>query len=310
MEYQSFRAGKERGITMWNKEECEVAKSYYTKVSELRADVHTKDWADDKRLSLGSYGGYGYLSMDKIVKQIAPLFNKHGLEIELRYYDLQQTATINTDNDKYHWTVCLDVTLVDIETGYKGASVTTMGESADRGDKGVTKAMTSAYKNWHIKFFDLADGIDPDSDSVEAQDARKFTRTEAEKEEVTSKVLAAAKKSAETPSITATELDKMLDEAAEMRAKQRAAAQGAPAETPKESAPEVPAETPAEAPKDKFVPKAPQKKAIDGILKSWDELATNGKVTAAEYNEMSAAYLDINSDAAAVSFIRKYRRTA
>lgn len=309
---------------MWNKEECEVAKSYYTKVSGLRADVHTKDWADDKRLSLGSYGGYGYLSMDKIVKQIAPLFNKHGLEIELRYYDLQQSPTITNDNDKYHWTVCLDVTLIDIDTGYKGQPVTTMGESADRGDKGVTKAMTSAYKNWHIKFFDLADGIDPDSDSVEAQDARKFARSEAEKEEVTSKVLAAAKSSVESDRAPATApkqvRDKILQQLRTDKTSPAETEEPAPAEESAPSEPEPvtetkdePAEEPVAAPeaatKPKFVPKAPQKKAIDGILKSWDELATNGKVAASEYNEMSAAYLDINSDAAAVAFIRKYRRS-
>ena len=306
---------------MWNKEECEVAKSYYTKVSELRADVHTKDWADDKRLSLGSYGGYGYLSMDKIVKQIAPLFNKHGLEIELRYYDLQQSPTITNDNDKYHWTVCLDVALVDIDTGYKGQPVTTMGESSDRGDKGVTKAMTSAYKNWHIKFFDLADGIDPDSDSAEAQDARKFARSEAEKEEVTSKVLAAAKNSVESDRTPATDpkqvRDKILQQLRTDKNTPAEAEEPAPVEesAPSESEPvtetkDEPAEATETATKTKFVPKAPQKKAMDGILKTWDGLARDGKVTAAEYNNMSAAYVDIDSDAAAVAFIRKYRRSA
>lgn len=279
---------------MWNKEECEVAKSYYTKVSELRADVHTMDWADDKRLSLGSYGGYGYLSMDKIVKQIAPLFNRHGLEIELRYYDLQQVNS-SDDKDQYHWTVCLDVTLVDITTGYKGAPTTVMGESADRGDKGVTKAETSAYKNWHIKFFDLADGIDPDSDSGFAQEVRKFNKTEAEKEEVTSKVLAAAKKSAEPSESIQEILDRARGPAAPVQEKPAPKAETQPA-----------AEAPAES--SKFVPKAPQKKAIEGIIKTWETLAKEGKVTPEEYNEMSGAYSDINSDAAAVAFIRNYRR--
>lgn len=287
---------------MWNKEECEVAKSYYTKVSQLRADVHTMDWADDKRLSLGSYGGYGYLSMDKIVKQIAPLFNRHGLEIELRYYDLQQRNSAD-EKDQYHWTVSLDVTLVDIETGYKGAPTTVMGESADRGDKGVTKAETSAYKNWHIKFFDLADGIDPDSDSGFAQEVRKFTRTEEEKEEVTSKVLAAAKKSTTRPSPE------------EEKAKVQEILRARDEDTAKPNAEPEPAETPAavaaaKADKAKFEPKAPQKKAIEGILKVWETLAMDGKVTAAEYNAMSAAYIDIDSDAAAVAFIRTYRRSA
>lgn len=291
--------------------DCSAAKSYYTKVSELRADVHTKDWADDKRLSLGSYGGYGYLSMDKIVKQIAPLFNKHGLEIELEYSDLQQIPTVDADNDKYHWTVRLSVTLVDIDTGFKGAPMFVMGESVDRGDKGVSKAQTSAYKNWHIKFFDLADGIDPDSDSVEAQEIRKFTRSEAEKEEVTSKVLNAAKKSVgptKSPSYLESLAKQVQEEDAAKAATETSSEEVSAPEAEPDDAEQVSPAKPASVDGPKFEPKVPQKKAIEGILKTWETLAKDGKVTPAEYNEMSGAYTTIDSDASAVAFIRKYRR--
>ena len=293
------------------KEEMELAKQFYTKVSELRAEVLTKDWADDKRLQIGGYGGYGYLSNDKIVKQIAPLYPKHGLEIEKRFFDLQERKACGSLEQ--HWTCQVEVTLVDIQTGYHGTPSVAYGEAADVGDKGINKCQTCADKNWHIKFFNLADGIDADAETVESVNARKFMKTEAEKEELQSKAIEAAKaseqKKAEPKFVVAKVPGGLVPNASANGAilKTPVKKEEPKKEEPKKEAPVSAEQSVADAPA--FEPRGPQKNAIKGILATWETLAKNSKVTPAEYNAMVADNAKISSDAEAVAFIRKYRRS-
>lgn len=280
------------------------AAAFYTKLSALRADVHSRDWADDKILSYGrSGGGYGYITTDKIVKQIAPLIPKHGLELEVEYSDLRELKVCGTQEQ--HYLVTLKVTLIDIDTGFRGNPSTVFGEAADTGDKAVTKALTIAYKNWHLKFFGIADGMDPEAETVDSAPVKRFSRTREEEEEAKSRVLEAAR-AAQTA--RAAPKDESVPAAP---AAQALVDTGKPAgkaeEKPAEKA--APAPAPQAPGKSGFTPKTPQKNAINKIINDWSELAKAGKVTPDEYNVMTDAYLGMASDSDAVAFIKKFKRT-
>ena len=82
--------------------------SLLTKISELRADVLSKDWTDDKMMRGGGMQ-YPYLSTDKILRNVSPLLSNHGIEMTIEY--VNPTMTRDFSNMSAHWTVELIVTL-------------------------------------------------------------------------------------------------------------------------------------------------------------------------------------------------------
>lgn len=165
--------------------EKEDMRSLLKKVNNLRAEILTKDWTDDKKFVMNGKVMYPYLSADKVKQTIAPLIHKHGLELMVEFTDLMERGEVG--GFKQHWTVKLNATLLDTDTG---ASLTTSvyGESGDVGDKGINKAQTTAMKQWILSQFLIADGIDPEVDTP--MRTTSFTpKTREENEEIKSKVL-------------------------------------------------------------------------------------------------------------------------
>ena len=167
--------------------------------------------------------------------------------------------------------------------------------------------------------FMLIDGIDPDAeDKPSAGDS--FIKTPTETLVAKSRILAnAVKPPVATEPAPKADVAKSVPEKASEGPKEGPKVE--PKAEPKEEVKEGPvvAETPADGPvkselasiipeslKDLNVT-APQRSAITRIIETRTKWATEGKLTPAEYNQMSADYADIKDQASGSAFISKYR---
>lgn len=296
---------------------------FYTKMNKVRADILTLDWKDDKFLPLGGRSGYDYLSIDKIKRNLAPVFQTHGIDLGIEYCDLLQLGDPNAATQ--HWIIKLKASLIDIDTGFERI-YTAFGESSDHGDKGVNKAQTAAMKQFLSNTFLLIDGIDPDAEaSVKAGFVQKTPTEElvakskvlanavkptpvAPKAEVKAKPAPAVAPKAESKVAPKVEAEPVAEPVAEI--------DDAPVEMKvEEKEPEAPSEDvkvgdviplAADSLKDLKVTN-PQRSAIAKIVETRTKLAMEGKMTPAEYNQMSADFADIKDQASGSAFISKYR---
>lgn len=281
------------------------------KISELRKDVLAKDWADDKMFTMPGKGGYPYLSADKVKKTLAPLFAKHGLELHMEFSDLEFRVPIG--NMSQHWTIKLTASLVDVDTGMSQSTIV-YGEAGDSGDKGVPKAQTCAIKQWVLTEFLIADGIDPDAAVDSVATPGFYKKSQEEKEEVVSKVLAQsikptakepAKQAPVKPAEAAPEPEKAETPAKPARASKKPAKAD---EAPSLKVEPAPADVqPAKDAPVAFKPTGPQAKAIKRIEDTWEARAKAGEVTPEEYNAMSMARASMSTPADAVAFIKKFK---
>lgn len=300
----------------------EEAISFYTKMNLVRADLLSLDWKDDKFLSLGGRNGYNYLSIDKIKRNIAPVLQKHRVELGIDYENLSR---INDSKDalEHHWTVKLKATLIDVDTGYE-RRYSAYGESFDRGDKGVNKAQTAAMKQFLSNVFMLIDGIDPDAGVGESTGFTPKTPTEVLVAK--SKVLANAVKPAISTMPEKAPATPDVKPKPEPEPEPVSEVSDAPVEVKVE--PENPVEPVAEvcAPEEPTVDvkvgdivsltaesikdlkvTGPQRNAIAKIIETRTQMALDGKLTPAEYNQMSADYASIKDHTSGTAFISKYR---
>lgn len=261
----------------------------YAKMNKLRALVIQQNWEDDKifKGGAGFTGGYGYISADKVKKNLAPLFAECGLELRMNFSDLQSFEAIG--NMKQHWVLKLTARIIDTETGAYDESVV-YGEAGDSGDKGINKAQTCAVKQWAFHNFLIADGIDPDAFNVIQPTEVKFNKTPEEREEVLSKARAhAMEPPAPEPKV---KMEKAVP--ATMELKKDAKVGAVPV---KEDAP-------------KFELAGPQKNAINKILERVKKENEEGQWGPEEYDEFDSMYHEISSSKDAAAFIRKYRNAA
>ena len=278
--------------------------SLLTKISELRADVLSKDWTDDKMMRGGGMQ-FPYLSTDKILRNVSPLLSKHGIEMTIHYYN----PTLNKDigNMSAHWTVELAVTLWDIETG-EHLQNNVFGEAADSLDKGLAKAQTYALKKWITSFFMISDGIDTDNLQPVTSTYKKPTEDEIK----VIKTQIKENKDVVAPPKEEPKEEKPQEAPAEAPKKEKKAKK---AETPAE--PEKPAEEPAKAkeePKGEFkaegtyIMSEPHRKAIEKIIKTWGEATADGRKTKEETEAMMAEFEAISNVPQTFAFIKKYSK--
>lgn len=269
-----------------NEENFELRAKFYKKLNAFRADVIQCDWKDDKTVSLGGTKGYPYLSSDKIIKNLAPLLVKHGVELDVEYSDL----TDYTKDGTRHWSVKATIFLTDVDTGYTTHSCA-YGEGQDAQDKGIAKAQTAAFKKCLAARNMIADGIDPDA--VDTWEPSNYYKKSAEEqEEVKSKVLANAVK----PEVQTKAEVKPAEEKKTLP----------PFKNLDETAKTFP-ESNISPTINKFKPTIPQQKAIDRIKDRYEEMARGGQLTPDQYHEMVKDVTDIASPQDVVDFLNKYR---
>ena len=285
--------------------------SLLTKISELRADVLSKDWTDDKMMRGGGIQ-YPYLSTDKILRNVSPLLSNHGIEMTIEY--VNPTMTRDFGNMSAHWTVELIVTLWDIETG-EHLQNHVFGEAADTLDKGLAKAQTYALKKWITSFFMISDGIDTDNIQPVASTFKKPTEDEIK----VIKTQIKENKDVVAPPAETPKEEKPQEAPVEAPEKKKRTKK---AETPAE--PEKPAEEPAEAPAEPapvaeqpkaefkaegtYVMSEPHRKAIEKIIQNWGAATAEGRKTKEETEAMMAEFEAISNVPQTFAFIKKYSK--
>lgn len=262
----------------------------------FRAEVCKQDWTDDKIFGTGSNTAakYPYLSADKVKRTVAGLLAKHHLEMEVNYHDLMKQPECNGQPER--WTVMLTVRLTDMDT-MMSMSDTVYGEAGDRADKGVSKAMTVALKNYWTQKYDIADGIFSFEDDHIGTGSFK-PRSAEDAIEIKSQIASNAlpKPPAQKPSMPPAQKPPMPAPKAQ-----------APKEEPKE---EVKEDVPQEPVKEVAEPPAPKenkpKYEIKGVHKEVIARMLSEGRGREDYDDMQAAYEAIDSQDAVVEFIRTY----
>ena len=276
------------------------------KLSGFRTEVQNCDWKPDKFLNLGNGKGFPYISSDKVRITVSPILAKYGLEFTPEFSEL--TMHPGYGNVANHWTVKLKGTIKDYYSGQE-YTASVYGENGSSDDKGVVKAQTAAVKKFFIDTQLLADGIDESVDAYTSAGGQFVKKTPEEQEEIRSKVLSSG------------------------IAPNKPAVPNRPKPAPAKQAPAKPAEKPAEAPKadepakeekpadEPEKPKesnesgvhipdgipAIHRTAITKIVETWTERAKTGAVGPEEFNEMSMACAEVQTQKDAVKFISKYK---
>ena len=143
----------------------------FNKISAFRAEINAADWSPDKSNVMQNYR---YVSEAKFKAIISPALVHNGLECKIEYGGLNKHDPIGKMSQ--HYTVLAEMRLIDIDTG-EYMTYQTYGEAADSGDKGLAKALTSAYKSLFANNF-MVSAYEAENDT-----APRIFSTAAEKEE-------------------------------------------------------------------------------------------------------------------------------
>jgi hypothetical protein len=118
-------------------------RSIFAAISAVQAELATKGIGKDGK---NKFDNYNYRSIDGLLNTLSPILAKHGL-ILIPNVDNRTVTVVPTSKGGTQNHVIVDVTynFYDISGDHVAHSV--MGEAMDRGDKGLNKALTSAFKN-------------------------------------------------------------------------------------------------------------------------------------------------------------------
>ena len=119
------------------------------------------------------FNKYKFLSETQITMKIKTLFDKYNL---LFHYQSEITGTEVYQGAKgdtqFLVTVKVTYSILDSDSG-EGISGVVVGQGADKGDKGVYKAITGAIKYLYMKMFNIPTGDDAEKESPELKPAKK-----------------------------------------------------------------------------------------------------------------------------------------
>ena len=245
------------------------------KLRYLRKVISEQDWTDDGRFIVPSNPSknYTYVTADKAKKNLNAAMMETGLEIIVRYSDLQFHPGIGSMTQ--HVTVICHMTVYDPDTPDTGIVFEAFGEAADSGDKAVNKAQTDGIKQIIFNVWLVADNSDPDrniSDIEAPAVGRQIPPTPEQKAEAFQQLKAKA-----TPAPASTQLQTT-----------------APVAIPKADGEQGP--TPI------------QLKAIERIVSALTEDKENGTVTGGEFDTIMGEKDKVKTSKDAAEFIIKHRR--
>ena len=284
------------------------------------------NWDKDKAFSFGNKPGYRYLSVEKMKRNLLPIFMEFGLDFKFDYGNLQKSEPIGSMSQ--HWILECTASLTDVDTGYTETTIV-YGESGDSGDKAIAKASTYALKTWLADTFMLIDGVDPDQEPEPVISKTFIPKTDKEQEEVKSKVFANAVpipvNEGAKPATTAVPTAPVTPAVPTAQPKPPIPTPPKPA-APKPPVPPAPAPAPAPATPsveekpgevaikklkqeklDSFVPSVPQQNAISKIEAHWAEKAKAGEMTDEQYLEFCKDRSEIGNNQEAIGFIKKWK---
>ena len=245
------------------------------KLRELRKVISEQDWTDDGRFVVPSNPSknYTYVTADKAKKNLNAAMIETGLEIIVRYSDLQFHPGIGSMTQ--HASVVCHMTVYDPDTPDTGVVFEAFGEAADSGDKAVNKAQTDGIKQIIFNVWLVADNSDPDrnvSDIEAPAVGRQIPPTPEQKAEALQQLKAKA-----TPTPAPAQLQTT-----------------APVAIPKDGAEQGP--TPI------------QMKAMERIVSALTEDKENGTITGGEFDAIMSEKDNVKTSKDAAEFIIKHRR--
>ena len=245
------------------------------KLRDLRKVISEQDWTDDGRFIVPSNPSknYTYVTADKAKKNLNAAMMATGLEIIVRYSDLQFHPGIGSMTQ--HVSVVCHMTVYDPDTPDTGIVFEAFGEAADSGDKAVNKAQTDGIKQIIFNVWLVADNSDPDrnvSDIEAPAVGRQIPPTPEQKAEAFQQLKAKA-----TPAPAPTQLQTT-----------------APVAIPKTDGEQGP--TPI------------QMKAMERIISALTEDKENGTVTGGEFDTIMGEKDKVKTSKDAAEFIIRYRR--
>jgi len=151
-------------------------KNILTKLSKIQKEIEVMP-----KEGFNDFNKYNYLMEAQVTTKIKELFDKHGL---LFHYQSEITDTKDYQGLKgdtqFLTTVKITYAFIDIETSEKLEGIA-CGQGADKGDKGVYKAITGAIKYIYMKTFNIPTGDDAEKDSPELKKVETTTTLEKRK---------------------------------------------------------------------------------------------------------------------------------
>lgn len=107
---------------------------------------------------------YDYATEADYVEALRPLLEEHGLSVTPELVGEPSIKCIDEDKGNYLTTIRVRFTLTNIDNPEEQVECVVPGQGADKGDKGVYKALTGAKKYWAALTFMVATGDDPERD--------------------------------------------------------------------------------------------------------------------------------------------------
>ena len=293
-------------------QDMEAKAKLYRKIADARRELNMADWTPDKSYTVGS-SIIKYVSADKIKRIISPILVNNGLDLELEYHDLRQEMEL--PKKPMHWSIVLDASLVDVDTGLASTS-RVYGESSTTDDKGATMAQTTALRRFFMSKFLIVDGLD---EIPQGEGGTYTKKTGVEAEEVRSRILenAVAKPPAPKPEPAMVQPQPAMPKAEAPAPKPATPKAEAPAPKPAKPAKPAPPVAPAAENKEPeglvSISSLPEsvpivsRNFVARALKSWNSAYTAGEVSAERYAEMAEAYSEINDGMSASNFLHGFR---
>lgn len=120
------------------------------------------------------FNKYNYLMEAQVTTKIKELFDIHGVVF---HYQSEVTETKeyqgNNGGTQFLVTVKIPYSFYDVESGEKLDGVA-YGQGADKGDKGIYKAITGAIKYIYMKTFNIPTGDDAEKESPELKSKNDY----------------------------------------------------------------------------------------------------------------------------------------
>ena len=140
----------------------------YQRLAEIAATLTV-----DKNGHMTEGGKYDYIKHTDLISALKPILKENGIAIIPLRSEVIEASEYKTGSGKLGRHIRLKVTyrVVDIWTG-EGFEIEGPGESADTGDKGTQKAVTSAEKYLYMRLFKVVEDAH-DTDGILAPEGVK-----------------------------------------------------------------------------------------------------------------------------------------
>ena len=115
--------------------------SFYVKLSKFRGILNSQDWSLD---GFNEKQNYHFLSHRKMKSNVSKALVEAGLEWKVDFSDWSKEQEIGMM--KQHYIIKAVAVITDIDNPDDYVEMVAFGEASDSGDKGMTKAQTSAFK--------------------------------------------------------------------------------------------------------------------------------------------------------------------